>query len=112
VEIIFQTEEIKACNGEKIEEIEVFTCNLEMPLLEIGENFYIEEKNLLVKIDSRCRTSKENVVYYIEPLSIEDEETRNSKLIIEEAITNRKTIANLQHENNDLKRQNEFLEKN
>lgn len=71
---------------ELLEESEIFTCNLEMPMLEEKESFYIEELNLLVKIEEKYRTSKENVVYYIESELIDDEETEKSKLGIEEAI--------------------------
>ena len=57
---------------------EIFVCNLEMPLLEKGEEFYIEEQNLLVKIESRCRSSLGSVTYYVEPNHITDDESKKS----------------------------------
>ena len=65
--------------GEKLREEEIFKCTLEMPLLDVGEKFYIEEQSKLVEIKSRYRTSKENVVYYIEPITIKDIQTEISK---------------------------------
>lgn len=62
-----------------IKEDEIFVCDLEMPMLQIEEKFYIEEKEMLVTIKSRYRTSKENVVYYIESKLVEDEYTLISK---------------------------------
>lgn len=56
----------------------IYTCDLEMPLLEIGDLFYIEEKNMTVKIQARIRTSSNNVCYEVEPKIIEDEKTKES----------------------------------
>ena len=61
---------------EKINEFEIFICNLEMPLLDKEEEFYIEELNRVVKIIKRVRSSKENVCYYIEPKYIKDEKSK------------------------------------
>jgi hypothetical protein len=66
-------------NYEKIKEEEIFTLELEMPLLNEGEEFYIEELNKTVKILKRIRSSKENVCYYVEREIIEDEETIRTK---------------------------------
>lgn len=63
-------------NEEMINEQEIFVCDLEMPLLEIDEKFYIEELNQLVTITQRWRTSKDSVIYYIEPELIEDKESK------------------------------------
>jgi len=64
---------------EKISEREIFTCTLEMPLLNEKEEFYIEELNRTIKIKKRVRSSKESVCYYVEPEYIEDEESLVTK---------------------------------
>ncbi len=60
-----------------IEDKEIFTCNLSLPLLKSGERFYIEELGLLVIIESSYRTSSDAVCYYIEPKIVNDEITKN-----------------------------------
>ena len=61
-----------------LEDSEFFNCDLEMPLLEIGDHFFIEELNELVYIKSRYRTSSNKVVYYIDDKYIEDDKTRET----------------------------------
>lgn len=56
-------------------EEEICRCNIALPLLERGEMFYIEEIEKMVKINGRHRTSKDLVVYDLEPKVIDDEET-------------------------------------
>lgn len=69
---------VESCSN-LIEEKEIFICELEMPLLEVGDKFYIEELNKLVTIKERYRTSKENVVYFIDDSLVENEQTSISK---------------------------------
>ncbi len=67
---------------EKLIEIkneEVFRCELEMPILNINEKFYIEEKDVLVTIKEQYRTSKENIIYIVEDKIIENSITKDSK---------------------------------
>lgn len=56
----------------------IYICDLEIPLLEIGELFYIEEKDITVKIKERIRSSNNSVCYEVEPKIIEDEVTKQS----------------------------------
>lgn len=77
---------IKETEGDLIKEEEIFSCNLEMPMLNAGEKFYIEEKEQLVTIKESYRTSKDSVVYYIESLFVEDDETEKSRLNAEEKL--------------------------
>jgi hypothetical protein len=83
---IFRTGTEKGIFGETefVKTNDIFTCELEMPMLEVGEEFYIEELNQTVKVTKRIRSSKENVCYYTEPETIEDEKTIESKLKAEE----------------------------
>lgn len=75
---------------EMIKEETLTEINITMPMLEIGSKFYIEEKdlNMLVEITGTYRTSKDAVVYYIEPILIEDEETATSLKKCEDVISN------------------------
>lgn len=67
---------------------------LEPPLLEVGENFYIEEEGRLVTIKSKVRSSKENVVYYIEDEVLGPEEGYEevAKSIVEQSRANKENI--------------------
>lgn len=60
------------------EQHEIFRCEIPMPLLEEGDKFYIEEQAKLVTVVSICRTSKDAVVYILEPEFIDDELTLQS----------------------------------
>jgi len=57
---------------------EIFVCNLEMPLLEDGEEFFIDELNTSVVIESRCRSSLGSVIYYVRSKHVDDEETKRT----------------------------------
>ena len=68
---------VKTHANEEIGENKLIEINISMPLLDVGDKFYIEEDGLnqLVTITGAYRTSKDAVVYYIEPELIEDDET-------------------------------------
>jgi len=57
---------------------EIFVCDLGMPFLKSGEEFFIEEKNMRVTIESSCRSSSGSITYYIQSKYIDDEETKTS----------------------------------
>lgn len=56
-------------------EKEIFRCNIAMPLLKVGDKFFIEELSKFVRIREAYRTSKDNVCYKVEDEYIEDTET-------------------------------------
>ena len=60
-------------------DIDVFvaTGHIDKPILEVGENFYLNDSVGLVNINNVCR-SIEGVVYYISPNVTEDEKTRET----------------------------------
>jgi len=90
---------------ETIKEENIYVLNLEMPLLEINEKFYIEELDLFVVIKERIRTSKENICYYIEDKLIEDEISLKSKKEVERKHAEFEIIKNdLKGLENDLKK--------
>ena len=76
--------------NEKIREDTIFICDLEMPMLDIGESFYIEKLDKIVEIKERMRTSEENVMYTVEPSVIKDEESLRTKQIAENLMYNYK----------------------
>jgi hypothetical protein len=57
----------------------LYECNLELPMLEVNEKFYISELNLLITVKECYRTSDETVVYYIEDKNIEDGKTTETQ---------------------------------
>lgn len=59
-------------------EKEIFRCNIAMPLLKVGEMFFIEELSKFVRIRELYRTSKDNVCYKVEDEYVEDSETINT----------------------------------
>lgn len=92
---------VESCSN-FIEEKEIFICDLEMPLLEIGDKFYIEELNKLVTIKERYRTSKENVVYFIDDSLIENEQTSISKQEAEDQLIKTEELKNKFKELNEM----------
>jgi len=60
---------------EKKDEEEIFSCDLELPLLKAGDYFYIEEKNEAFFILAVMRTSKDSVCYFTNPVVVRDEIT-------------------------------------
>lgn len=69
----------KTRTNREIREEEIFRCDIAMPLLNVGEEFYIEEMDLLVCINKVVRTSKDNVLYYIQERHEEDENIEEDK---------------------------------
>ena len=66
-------------NERYVSEEIIYTCNLEMPMLNPFELFYIEELDMTVQIMSRVRSSKDNVCYCLCPETIEDEISQKSE---------------------------------
>lgn len=53
--------------------------NVEIPLLEVGDNFFLHDIEQMVTIKSRMRSSDGSITYYIEDKLVETENTRKSK---------------------------------
>lgn len=58
---------------QKVLENKIFECNLEMPILQKGDKFYIEELDKAFTIAKYIRTSQDNALYYVQDEIIEDE---------------------------------------
>jgi hypothetical protein len=87
----------------------VYECNIELPMLEEGEKFYINKLDLLVKISSCFRTSDETVVYYIEDKKIEDEKTKETYEMVKAEIENFDNVKKLNETITEQKDQIEAL---
>lgn len=53
--------------------------NVEIPLLEVGDNFFLHDIEQMVTIKNRMRSSDGSITYYIEDKLVETENTRKSK---------------------------------
>lgn len=62
-------------NSVVIDRKEIFRCDMPLPLLKIGEKFFIEEQSKLVTIIDKHRTSKDNMIYMVRGDVIEDEKS-------------------------------------
>ena len=89
-------------SSEVFETREIFNSNIEMPLLEIGDKFYIEELSKIVHIKDRIRTSKENVLYQIEDEIVEDGESADSLAKCEEMLLDHKDKSTLEEKICDM----------
>lgn len=69
-----------------IDEVEIWTCEVAMPMLCVGELFYIEELKMSVTVLERVRSSSGGVVYYINSEYIEDEETQKTYQRVQDEI--------------------------
>lgn len=73
-------------NVKFISDDELCQCNVKMPMLEVGEKFFLSGINKTITIKIRMRSSDGSVVYYAENLY---EKTENSELTLEKAKTKR-----------------------
>ena len=93
-----------------IEELVIHELDISTPLLNVDDKFYIEESDMLVTITGVYRTSKDAVVYYIEPKLIEDKETLTTHNRCLESITKyeeqKEKIKELEKEKNALYQSN------
>ena len=53
--------------------------DIDLPLLEVGDEFYLHDIQELVKIKSRTRSSDNSIIYYVEDKLIETENTLKTK---------------------------------
>lgn len=70
---------IEVANEDKvISDKEIGRYDIEIPMLEIGEEFFLHDIQELVKIKSRTRSSDGSITYYIDDKIIETDNTRKS----------------------------------
>ena len=65
-------------SGEAIDIIKIGEYDLDIPMLEKGESFFLCDKNRVVTITDRMRNSDGSITYFIEDKLIETEESKKS----------------------------------
>ena len=92
-------------NKNELSDTAIGEYDIDLPLLEVGDEFFLQDIQELVKIKSRTRSSDGSVVYYVEDEIIE---TENSKISKEEC--DKKVASWWQNERKYLDLKNEFDE--
>ena len=72
----------------EISDKELGVYDVEMPLLEVGDEFFLHDVQELVKIKSRYRSSDGSITYYVEDKVVETENTQKSKETVEKQLEN------------------------
>ena len=74
------TLEISVCTKDVnvISDDEIGSYDVEIPMLEIGEEFFLSDITKIVKIKSRMRSSDGSITYYVEDEFVETENTKSS----------------------------------
>lgn len=83
------------------------TYDIEIPMLEIGDEFFLHDINEVVKVKNKMRSSDGSITYYVEDKVVETENTRKTYAEC------RKKIEHWNHEQSkfdDLKQRIEELE--
>ena len=82
---IYRNEEIKNVGlGTKINKNNVIadkvigSYDIEIPMLEIGEEFFLHDVQEIVKITNRMRSSDGSITYYVEDKEVETENTKKT----------------------------------
>lgn len=92
--------------SELIEENYICTCELEEPCLKVGELFHIETIDKNVKITKIIRNSNDELICYIKPIIIENEQEKTE---LEEEHKRLIKVEELEYKNNSLNRDIEAL---
>ena len=66
-------------NKNELSDMVIGEYDIDLPLLEIGDEFFLQDIQELVKIKSRTRSSDGSVVYYVEDEIIETENSKTSE---------------------------------
>ena len=75
-----RTDKLTSCTENvEISDEEIGRYDIEIPLLEVGDEFYLHDIQELVKIKSRTRGSDNSITYYVEDRLIETENTTRTK---------------------------------
>ena len=80
-EIILETETVQVIDDIKrcvLSDKVIGTYDIEMPMLEIGEEFFLDDIGELVRVKKRMRSSDGSITYYVEDKVTETERTQKS----------------------------------
>lgn len=80
-EIILETETVQVIDDIKrcvLSDKVIGTYDIEMPVLEIDEEFFLDDIGEVVKVKKRMRSSDGSIIYYVEDKVTETERTQKS----------------------------------
>ena len=66
-------------NKNELSDMVIGEYDIDLPLLEVGDEFFLQDIQELVKIKSRTRSSDGSVIYYVEDEIIETENSKTSQ---------------------------------
>lgn len=72
----------------ELSDVEIGRYDIEIPLLEVGDEFFLHDIQEIVKIKSRLRSSDGSITYYVEDIVVETENTQKSKEIADAKVEN------------------------
>ena len=82
----------RECFGALLKEEIICTCDVEIPLLESGEQFFITDIQKEVTIKSRMRSSDGSVTYYVEDELVDTENTEKTLRECDEILSGKKDL--------------------
>lgn len=71
-----------------ISDKEIGRYDIEFPMLKVGDEFFLQDIEQLIKIKSKMRSSDGSILYYVEDKLVETQNTRDSLEICISEITN------------------------
>lgn len=75
----YKIEQEQNFSNEPLDDIVIGEYDIEIPLLEVGDEFFLHNIEKTVKIKSRMRSSDGSITYYVEDKLVETENTKTSK---------------------------------
>lgn len=108
-----RTDKLASCRKNvEISDEEIGKYDIEIPLLEVGDEFFLHDIQEVVVIKSRLRSSDGSITYYVEDVTVETENTQKSKEIADEKVEKwnheEEEIQKLKKEFEDYKRKYKY----
>lgn len=69
---------VDSCDGDIICEKEIGRYDVEIPMLDVGDEFFLHDIQKVIKIKSRMRSSDGSITYYVEDEMVETDTTKKS----------------------------------
>lgn len=84
-----RTDKLTSCQKNvEISDEEIGRYDIEIPMLEVGDEFFLHDIQEIVKIKSRLRSSDGSITYYVEDVVMGTENTEKSKEIADKKVEN------------------------
>lgn len=108
-----RTDKLTSCTENvEISDEEIGRYDIEIPLLEVGDEFFLHDIQKVVVIKSRLRSSDGSITYYVEDVTVETENTQKSKEIADKKVEKwnheEEEIQKLKKEFEDYKREYKY----